>query len=77
MVLLILATPRRAHAYVDPGSGAMIWQLAVAGIIGSVFYVRRIAGWIRGRFGAITERKDPVAEVNPPHVVSPPDGVRR
>jgi hypothetical protein len=48
---LILAVPKPAHAYVDPGSGAMIWQIAAATVIGSLFYVRRFMGWIKSRLG--------------------------
>ncbi len=40
-LLLLLATPRMALAYVDPGSGAMIWQVAAGLAVGSLFYVRR------------------------------------
>ena len=40
-LLLILATPRMAFAYVDPGSGAMLWQVAAGLAVGSLFYVRR------------------------------------
>jgi hypothetical protein len=40
-----------AHAYVDPGSGAMIWQIAAAAVIGSMFYVRRFVGKIKDLFG--------------------------
>ena len=32
--LLLMAAPREARAYVDPGSGAMIWQVALAALIG-------------------------------------------
>jgi hypothetical protein len=55
----------------------MIWQLAAAGMIGLLFYVRRITGWIRGRFRAIAERNDPVAKTIPPHAGSPPDDIPR
>ena len=48
---LVLATPRAAHAYVDPGSGAMLWQLLAAAAIGSLFYARRAAGFIRSHLG--------------------------
>lgn len=51
VVLLLLALPRPAHAYVDPGSGAMIWQLAAAAVVGSMFYVRRVVGWVRKSVG--------------------------
>ena len=47
LALLVLATPRRASAYVDPGSGAMLWQAAAAAFIGSLFYLRRFVMWTR------------------------------
>ena len=57
LLLMIMAVPRMAQAYVDPGSGALIWQLAVAGLIGSLFYVQRAGRWIRAklRSGGCTE----------------------
>ena len=30
-----------AHAYIDPGSGALLWQMLVAGFMGALFYFRR------------------------------------
>jgi hypothetical protein len=51
---LILAAPRQAHAYVDPGSGAMIWQIAAATVVGSLFYVRRVVGWVKSRLSLST-----------------------
>ncbi len=41
-LLLLLATPHMAFAYVDPGSGAMIWQVAAGLAVGSLFYIRRV-----------------------------------
>ncbi|MGE5372082.1 MAG: hypothetical protein ACM3QZ_08855 [Solirubrobacterales bacterium] len=40
-------------AYIDPGSGAMVWQLLVAGVLGVVFSTRR--AW--GRFLTKFKRK--------------------
>ncbi len=51
LLLLLMAAPRPASAYVDPGSGAMLWQVAAATLIGTLFYVRRVVGWIRGTLG--------------------------
>jgi len=53
---LLLAVPKRASAYVDPGSGAMIWQIAVAALIGALFYVRRVAAWIQAHLGLHSAR---------------------
>jgi len=49
LAALTMALPRFAHAYVDPGTGSMIWQVAAAAIIGCMFYVKRVAAWIRNR----------------------------
>lgn len=46
-VILLIATPKLSQAYVDPGSGAMIWQVAAAAVIGSLFYVRKLLAWVR------------------------------
>ena len=49
----------RAEAYVDPGTGALLWQLLLATFVGLTFYLRRfirsaakrILGACRGRKG--------------------------
>jgi hypothetical protein len=43
-----VACEQQAHAYTDPGSGALIWQVAVAGFVGGLFYVRRIKTYLTG-----------------------------
>jgi hypothetical protein len=39
---LLLATPRQAFGYVDPGSGSFIYQAAYAVFLGGAFYFRKI-----------------------------------
>ena len=51
LLALTMAIPRPAHAYVDPGSGAMIWQVLAAAGIGSLFYVRKVFIWVRDHLG--------------------------
>jgi hypothetical protein len=51
LIVLTMAVPQKASAYVDPGAGAMLWQIAAAAVIGSLFYVRRTIRWIRERLG--------------------------
>jgi hypothetical protein len=29
-------------AYIDPGSGALVWQIAVAGVMGFLFYASKV-----------------------------------
>lgn len=36
-------------AYIDPGTGTMIWQSLTAVVIGASFYFRRILLKLRGR----------------------------
>lgn len=48
--VLTIALARPASAYADPGSGALLWQMAVAGLVGGLFYVRRIVQWIMRRY---------------------------
>jgi len=50
--VLFLASPT-VHstilAYVDPGSGTLIWQLATAAVLGVMFYARTLLQKIRVR----------------------------
>ena len=51
-VIFLVLFSRDAHAYVDPGSGALLWQALVAGFFGFAFYARRY--WYR-----IVSRRNP------------------
>lgn len=44
VLYLTLCFPASAHAYSDPGSGLMLWQLAVSFFIGLLFYLKRFLG---------------------------------
>ena len=44
-----------AWAYGDPGSGALLWQLIIAGMFGFLFYIRRFFSKVRQWLG----RKEP------------------
>jgi hypothetical protein len=43
-------------AYIDPGSGALIWQAAVAGLVGVSYYFRKYFGRL---FGKRSEERPP------------------
>ncbi len=45
----LLATPSKAQAYADPGTGAFIYQAAYAAFLGGAFYFRKILNRIWGR----------------------------
>lgn len=51
LALAMFATEHEARAYTDPGSGALIWQMLVAGLVGVTFYFRRITAWFKNRKG--------------------------
>ena len=51
VALAMFATEREAHAYTDPGTGALLWQMMVAGLVGVGFYFRRITAWIKKKKG--------------------------
>lgn len=48
-LLLLLTLPTLAHAYTDPGSGLLLWQLLGSFFIGLLFYIRRITAFIKGK----------------------------
>jgi hypothetical protein len=45
-------------AYVDPGSGQLIWQMLVAGLVGALFYVKRIRVFLKKLFAKWFNKKD-------------------
>jgi hypothetical protein len=45
MMILILAEGS-AHAYIDPGTGSLLWQLLFAAGVGTLFYVHKAIAWI-------------------------------
>jgi hypothetical protein len=45
----LLLGEQSAQGYVDPGAGALIWQLVVAALVGGLFYLRKATGWLRGK----------------------------
>jgi hypothetical protein len=52
LLLLSFGSEHEVRAYTDPGSGAMIWQMLVAGFVGAMFYLRRFTGWIKTKKGS-------------------------
>lgn len=37
-------------AYIDPGTGLLIWQTVVAVVLGMLFYVKKIRNWLLAGF---------------------------
>jgi hypothetical protein len=45
--IVVILTTKELHAYVDPGTGSMLWQALLAGALGAMFYLRKIVSWFR------------------------------
>ncbi len=50
-------------AYIDPGSGALIWQTIVGVFVGLFFYLRQTRRWL-GRLVGRVLRTDQKAQAN-------------
>lgn len=48
-VPLLLLTPRPAQAYIDPGSGAFLYQALCAACLGGLYFIRRLINKFRRR----------------------------
>lgn len=47
LLAILVSFERPAQAYVDPGSGALIWQGMLATLVGLAFYFRKALGWAK------------------------------
>jgi hypothetical protein len=55
LLIILILTEGRARAYIDPGTGSLIWQLLFAAGVGMLFYVRKAITWL----GRLRERRGP------------------
>jgi len=63
-MIFTLAPALRAQGYVDPGAGAMLWQILAAAFVGAAFLFRKfILRWFRG---SRTPRAGSDTGANPP-----------
>ena len=53
MVALLLLVPREAYAYIDPGTGSMVFQVLIAILLGAGAAVHRFRVRIGGAFHRI------------------------
>ncbi len=60
LFILLWASSSNAWAYVDPGSGTLLWQFLLAAAVGGIFLIRRfffhIKAVIRRILGKIRNR---------------------
>jgi hypothetical protein len=62
IVLVVLSLgiffPTDAHAYLDPGTGSYVLQLALAALVGALFAIRMFWGRIKVLFGNLLSRQE-------------------
>ena len=71
MFILLLTTAvfllaeRSAYAYIDPGTGSLLYQAALTLLLGLVLAVRRIRGSIAGFVRRLASRGAPSEHITP------------
>ena len=50
---ILSVAPPSVYAYIDPGMGAMIWQILLAAFVGAIFFIKRVKFWIIAMFNWI------------------------
>ena len=58
VIFLLLAFPRPAHAYLDPGTGSYVIQIVLASLVGVAFGVKVFFRQIASFFGALFGKKE-------------------
>ena len=59
---LSIATMAPASAYVDPGTGSMLVQMAIAGVAGAMFYFRQLRVAAMMWFRRVVLRQEPASD---------------
>jgi hypothetical protein len=59
-------------AYIDPGTGLLIWQSIVAAFVGAVFYFKKTRDWILKQFRRLF-RRGAAEETATPETSAPPE----
>jgi hypothetical protein len=50
--------PMNAHAYLDPGTGSYVLQLALAALVGTLFAIRLFWNRIKSFFGNLLSKQE-------------------
>jgi hypothetical protein len=57
LACLLAIIPRPAHAYIDPGTGSMVFQAVIAGIVGGFFTLKMYWGQLKKKLSAFFGKK--------------------
>jgi hypothetical protein len=55
--LLFFAFPRKAYAYLDPGTGSFFLQVLIAALLGGLFAIKIFWNKIKAFFGNLLSRR--------------------
>lgn len=44
---ILVSLSSNAYAYIDPGTGALLWQLLLSALFGAMFFIRNVRTTIR------------------------------
>ena len=58
-LMALLASEDSLQAYTDPGTGMLLWQGLIAGLVGLAFYFRKIKFWVLSKKPASRDRSAP------------------
>jgi hypothetical protein len=58
LIVTLFFFPVQAHAYLDPGTGSYIIQIALAALVGSLFAVRLFWGRIKAFFRRLFSKEE-------------------
>lgn len=61
VLVIVLMASVDAHAYIDPGTGSYLFQLAIAGLLAGAYAVRRYWRAIRFRLDSLLGKSHPAA----------------
>jgi len=50
LLLELFVFTKPVYAYLDPGSTSYLFQILIAGLLGSLFYIKTIIKWIKNIF---------------------------
>ena len=65
LAFVLLFSPNRAEAYIDPASGSFILQMLLAAIFGAMFAIKSINARIRLFFSRLLGKETPSSESAP------------
>ena len=53
IAFLFLLFPKSAYAYLDPGTGSYFFQMLIAGLLGSLFFLKTIIRKVKEFFKSV------------------------